>query len=443
MGTTFRVSRIICAIILVIAFLGVIYLFRHGRRSEGSHGRYAGRGNSNQRYAHHHPKNIVKAHHGQISDGLTGRIYSMGAAVMSKFGVSKNGPHHSGSGHHDTSKWHHASSKRPYNRHHYHHHGNHHHYYSHDFHHHRNYYRHNHHHHNHPISGYSKLFIRDSPQSILKREEEYDLPKNSLLSSYRNLTQNPENVTFCDVAADNPYLEMGGIYRPEGKVPRAKVAIIVPYRRRWYHLRMLLHYIHPVLQRQGLEYGVFIINQNGTGVFNKASLMNAGFLEVSKLDEYKCFVFHDVDLMPEDYRCMYTCSPHPAQVRHIATSISKYRYRHGPGVTIGGISAFTKRQMQTLNGWSNLFKGWGGEDDDMALRIMARKMKIRRPTMSICRFTSLPHQRDKGNPLNPNRFRLLHTTASRMKTDGLNSVKYEVLSMKKYATYTNITVNIL
>ena len=55
--------------------------------------------------------------------------------------------------------------------------------------------------------------------------------------------------------------------------------------------------------KQQLDYRIFVVEQSADDVeFNRAALMNVGFLEASKLDRYFCFVFHDVDLLPEDDR---------------------------------------------------------------------------------------------------------------------------------------------
>lgn len=60
--------------------------------------------------------------------------------------------------------------------------------------------------------------------------------------------------------------------------------------------------MHPVLQRQQLDYQIFVIEQAGDDDFNRAALMNVGYKEASKIGAFTCFVFHDVDLVPEDDR---------------------------------------------------------------------------------------------------------------------------------------------
>lgn len=53
-------------------------------------------------------------------------------------------------------------------------------------------------------------------------------------------------------------------------------------------------------------------------------LMNIGFVESQKLHEYDCFIFHDVDLLPEDDRNLYTC---PEQPRHMSVAVSTLKYK--------------------------------------------------------------------------------------------------------------------
>ena len=54
-----------------------------------------------------------------------------------------------------------------------------------------------------------------------------------------------------------------------------------------------------------VDYGIYVIEQNGTGSFNRAMLFNIGASEAMKSYSYDCFIFHDVDLLPEDDRNIY------------------------------------------------------------------------------------------------------------------------------------------
>ena len=78
------------------------------------------------------------------------------------------------------------------------------------------------------------------------------------------------------------------------------------FRNRAEHLELFLFHMHPVLQRQQLDYQIFVIEQAGEGAFNRAILMNIGYAEAMKVGNFSCFVFHDVDLVPEDDRYEYT-----------------------------------------------------------------------------------------------------------------------------------------
>lgn len=52
--------------------------------------------------------------------------------------------------------------------------------------------------------------------------------------------------------------------------------------------------------------------------------MNIGYAESIKLYNYTCFVFHDVDLIPENDRIMYDCRDSP---RHLSSAVDKFKYK--------------------------------------------------------------------------------------------------------------------
>ena len=53
--------------------------------------------------------------------------------------------------------------------------------------------------------------------------------------------------------------------------------------------------------------------------------MNSGFMEIAKLDKFDCFVFHDVDLLPEDDRILYTCDKNG--IKHLAYALQEWNYQ--------------------------------------------------------------------------------------------------------------------
>jgi hypothetical protein len=58
--------------------------------------------------------------------------------------------------------------------------------------------------------------------------------------------------------------------------------------------------------------------------FNRAKLMNVGFVEASRMYSWQCYIFHDVDLLPEDDRNLYSC---PDMPRHLSVAVDKFGYK--------------------------------------------------------------------------------------------------------------------
>jgi len=56
-------------------------------------------------------------------------------------------------------------------------------------------------------------------------------------------------------------LSLGGSWAPLSCIARHRVAVIIPFRDRQLHLRTLLAILHPMLQRQMLQYTIFVVEQ--------------------------------------------------------------------------------------------------------------------------------------------------------------------------------------
>lgn len=238
---------------------------------------------------------------------------------------------------------------------------------------------------------------------------------------------------------ENPNLQQGGRFKPKDCEALQKVAIIIPFRRRDEHLKYWLYYLHPILQRQQLDYGVYVINQDGEETFNRAKLLNVGYVEALKEYDYNCFVFSDVDLIPMDDRNTYKCFSQP---RHLSVSMDKFGFRLPYNQYFGGVSSLSKEQYLKINGFPNNYWGWGGEDDDIYNRVTSQGMSISRPSGDIGKCRMIRHNRDQKNDPNPQRFNRIAHTRETMHKDGINSLSYRVVSVEKLDLFTKITVDV-
>ncbi|CAJ0956085.1 unnamed protein product [Ranitomeya imitator] len=266
-----------------------------------------------------------------------------------------------------------------------------------------------------------------------------------------------------------------GYYQPEDCRAQQRVAILIPHRNREKHLMYLLYNLHPFLQRQQLDYAIYVIHQAGGVTFNRAKLLNIGYLEALKEENWDCFIFHDVDLVPENDFNSYLCDSEP---KHMVVGRNATGYKLKYKGYFGGVTAMTKKQIAKVNGYSNNYWGWGGEDDDLRYSVCNLPLQLTtiillmykyittyiipgcnlflcsckmganlersvvRPPPEIARYTMIFHTRDSGNEVNKERGQLLKKTMKVWKTDGLNSCSYKLLSIEHEPLYINITVDI-
>uniref|UniRef100_H2ZMT2 Uncharacterized protein n=1 Tax=Ciona savignyi TaxID=51511 RepID=H2ZMT2_CIOSA len=238
----------------------------------------------------------------------------------------------------------------------------------------------------------------------------------------------------------------GGKYRPPNCRSRHKVAVIIPHRDREAHLKHLLSHLHPILQRQQLEYTVYVVHQIHGSLFNRAMLMNVGFAQASLDNNYDCFIFHDVDLLLESDRCGYHCpklSEHGrSNPKHLSVAVDKFDFFAKHVEVFGGVSIFTREQFLSVNGFSNLYWGWGAEDDDLFLRTWRKGYKVDRTDTEKCSFRMISHSHDRDNPMSAMRYLLLKQSLQRQNEDGLSSLRYRLISKTRGRVFTNVTVDV-
>lgn len=140
-----------------------------------------------------------------------------------------------------------------------------------------------------------------------------------------NLTAFPEDTIATFPTIKSLEIEAGGHDKPKTCIARYKVALVIPYRDRKMNLQLFLNHMHPFLNKQQIEYAIYIVEPVKNATFNRGLLMNIGFNEAMKeTSKWDCFIFHDVDLLPEDERNIYGCSEIP---RHFSSAVSTLKYK--------------------------------------------------------------------------------------------------------------------
>ncbi|XP_077982280.1 beta-1,4-galactosyltransferase 6-like isoform X2 [Glandiceps talaboti] len=259
------------------------------------------------------------------------------------------------------------------------------------------------------------------------------------------------NMTVCTMKeAENAVFkkqttEPGGLWIPKECKPKWKVAIIIPFRDRHEHLPNLIRHLVPMLMTQRLEFGVFVIEQANTDSFNRAMLLNVGFIESLKFNKWDCYIFHDVDHIPENDNNYYGCGLLP---RHFVRGVDKYGYWLPTNRTFGGVSGVTREQFLRVNGATNIFWGWGGEDDDLWNRLSFAGYSLSRPVGNVGYYKSMQHYNKGDIQLNLvlfsfiNRFGLLRKSKERNFYDGLNNIDYDLSALTIEKLYFNISADV-
>jgi predicted glycosyltransferase involved in capsule biosynthesis len=215
-----------------------------------------------------------------------------------------------------------------------------------------------------------------------------------------------------------------------------KLGLIVPYRNREEHLEKFLPHMKEYLSKQGINHVIYIIEQEQGKAFNRAKLLNVGFLEADKDCDY--FVMHDVDMLPQNVDYGYQELP-----THLAAAASQFNYGLPYDGYFGGVTMFSRKSFLKINGYSNEYWGWGAEDDDVLYRCHLAGLAVQRQSTGILK--SLTHDRvidEQDYKKNIERIREMWSKKLDWENEGLNSCKYSVVERNETVERTLIKVSI-
>jgi hypothetical protein len=246
------------------------------------------------------------------------------------------------------------------------------------------------------------------------------------------------------------------------KPPNKRLTFLIPFRdnaddklsqgkRREENLRDWLHYMRYYLPEALITQSqVVVVEQTQAGVFNKGLLFNAGFdfaVERSTvLNEHTAtsndnvtarvdyLVLHDVDQIPKPDQSaeIYYYVAQPAklilQTTRQESAEAEELSRKLDAENVGGALMLTPNLFRRINGYSNNFGGWGGEDHNMALRI---KKHLGNYKVYKGNFRELYHDRVWGLDVNDQM-----KSNARQRDDfdsGLSNLNYTLVHVNKWS----------
>eukprot|EP00929_Paragymnodinium_shiwhaense_P108453 TRINITY_DN74773_c0_g1_i1.p1 TRINITY_DN74773_c0_g1~~TRINITY_DN74773_c0_g1_i1.p1 ORF type:complete len:977 (-),score=184.16 TRINITY_DN74773_c0_g1_i1:39-2969(-) len=251
------------------------------------------------------------------------------------------------------------------------------------------------------------------------------------------------------------------------------VVVVIPFRDRESHLVKFKEYWrwfaskgaprNPKVSR----WEVYVIEQFDAKTFNRGWTFNVGVAVASSQASaspdigggddavsFDCAVIQDIDYLPEK-GVDYTQCDLPTQY---SAEIDRFDGKTPYPENCGGIVAMSLGHWRQINGFSNEYYGWGGEDDELYHRLRLNKLlhgdcwpyckaherassrkgkTIRRPAAGAGKFSgqfmhSMNHTKritdSKAYDKNLKLLREIQAGSNRWRTDGLNNLAFRVVS---------------
>lgn len=214
-----------------------------------------------------------------------------------------------------------------------------------------------------------------------------------------------------------------------------RALVLISYRDRVTHLNCLLLY----MRRYFPDLQLAVIEQVDNGPWNKGLLYNAGYRELAQ--DYDYIILHDVDWVPVVGRVDYSSCNIPTM---IGSEASQFNYHLLYHAFFGGVIVLSKDHYELINGFSNQFRGYGGEDD---LLYQSFKQKGIATGIKSGRFECFSHPRPDIRPGGANfndpdyQHNLKLCTTPRDFNEGLSTSRYQVVSKGIFPECIHLKIN--
>lgn len=187
------------------------------------------------------------------------------------------------------------------------------------------------------------------------------------------------------------------LHNDSNYISKQLYCFIIPFRDRYPNLGSLIKCLKDFKVKYQIDFDLYLINQTNNQLFNRGKLFNIGYLEVGK--NYDYIYFGDCDALPctdldrfdQDLMNLklkpYTNFEPVKEISHLSSFLEQWNYIIESGDSklstikctpfdylktehCGGSILVKNNFFSKINGFSNLYEGWGGEDNDLGYRIM-------------------------------------------------------------------------